>query len=102
MTRDHTYLVHGRSWAGLAVGTAAWALNTQLNYALLPYACKTGLNIVPVVSAMLALLSFFSAWLSWSGWYRYGGPGFPLPEHDGRPHNLLCGIGVGSGILFGL
>jgi hypothetical protein len=102
MTRDNSHLMHGRSWAGLVGGPTAWALNTQLNYALLPYACKFSFNIVPLVAAVFAFISFFSAWLSWLAWHRYRGPIFPIPEHDGRPRDLLCGIGVGSGILFGL
>lgn len=27
------------SWSGLAVGPAAWAIDTQLNYALVDWAC---------------------------------------------------------------
>src|SRR5436305_1201307 len=81
-------------WAGLATGPACWALNTQLNYALVPWFCGRGLNVVPVIAAVLVVVSLAGAVWSWLAWSRYEGPGLQVPEQDGRPGYLLSGIGV--------
>jgi hypothetical protein len=93
-------LRHGTSWAGLAVGPSAWAINTQLNYALVPWFCGRGLNVVPVIAGLLVLLSLAGALWSWIAWERHEGPGLHLPEQDGHPRHLLSGIGVALSVLF--
>jgi len=89
-------------WAGLALGPAGWALNTQINYALVSWACSHNLNPFPAIAASLAALSLAGTLSSWLAWRRYGGPNMPLPERDGHPSHLLSGIGVASGILFAI
>ena len=94
--------LHGRSWAGLAAGPACWAVDTQLNYALVPWFCGGGLNIVPVIAGVLVVFSLAGALWSWLAWERHEGLGMHIPEQDGHPRHLLCGIGVAAGVLFAL
>jgi hypothetical protein len=92
----------GVSWAGLALGPGCWALDTQLNYALVDTTCRHGWHVAPVVAAVLVAVSLAGALSSWLAWHRHDGPGMPLPEQDGHPRHLLSGIGVASGVLFAL
>jgi hypothetical protein len=102
MTGPALRLTHGTSWAGLALGPGAWAVDTQLNYALVPWACGAGWNPAALVAAALVVLSLLGAALSWFAWRRHDGPGTPIPEQDGHPRHLLSGIGVAAGVLFAL
>jgi hypothetical protein len=102
MTNDGLFSSHGAPWAGLAAGPACWALDTQLNYALVPWACKHGWNGVPLIAAVLVVISLLGALSSWLAWRRYEGPGTAIPEQDGHPRNLLSGIGVAAGVLFAI
>jgi hypothetical protein len=88
------------SWSGLAVGPAAWAIDTQLNYALVDWSCGRGWNPTPAIAAVLAVVSLAAAASSLIAWRRYEGPGIPIPEQDGHPRHLLSGIGVAAGVLF--
>jgi hypothetical protein len=88
------------SWSGLAVGPAAWAVDTQLNYSLVDWACGKGWNPTPAIAAVLVLISLAGAASSFVAWHRHDGPGMPLPEQDGHPRHLLSGIGVAAGLLF--
>jgi hypothetical protein len=90
------------SWSGLAVGPAAWAIDTQLNYALLDWSCGKGLNPSPAISAVLAAISLAAAASSFLAWGRHEGPGMPIPEQDGHPRHLLSGVGVAAGVLFAI
>jgi hypothetical protein len=102
MTRGKRVALHGTSWAGLAAGPTAWAVDTQLNYALVPWACAHGRNIVPAIAGGLAVVSLLGALSSWLAWRRHDGPGMRSPEQDGDPRHLLSGIGVASGLLFAI
>jgi hypothetical protein len=84
-------------WAGLALGPGAWAISTQVNYTFAPWACSLHLNAVPYVALFLALLSLAGAGVSALTWFRTQ----PY-DTDGRAHKLLAGVGVCSGVLFGL
>lgn len=90
------------SWAGLALGPASWALNTQINYALVNWECSGGKNPLAVIAAVLAVVSLAGALSSWVAWRRYDASGVPVPEQDGHPYRLLSAIGVGFGILFAI
>ena len=93
-------VLRGISWAGLAAGPTAWAIDTQLNYALVPWACSNGRNIVPAIAGALALASLCGALSSWLAWRRHDG--VHIPEQDGHPRHLLSGIGVAAGVLFAI
>ena len=89
-------------WAGLAAGPACWAINTQLNYALVQPSCDRGADIVPMIAGVLALLSLAGAVWSWIAGTRYDGAGMHNLEQDGHPRYLLAGVGVAAGVLFAL
>jgi hypothetical protein len=88
------------SWSGLAVGPTTWALDTQLNYALVDWECARGANYAPAIAAVLALISLGAAASSFVAWQRHEGPTTPGLQHDGHPRQLLSGIGVAAGLLF--
>jgi uncharacterized membrane protein len=93
----------GVSWAGLAVGPAAWAVSTQVNYSLVSILCGHRLDVRPlaIVALVLILLSLASGLVSWRAWRRHG-TDEQIPELDGRPRNLLAGLGVLAALLFAL
>jgi hypothetical protein len=100
MTRERRVVFEGTSWAGLAAGPTAWAVDTQLNYALVPWACVHDRSIVPPIAGVLAVVSLLGALSSWMAWRRHDG--LRVPEQEGRPRQLLSGIGVASGLLFAI
>jgi hypothetical protein len=89
------------AWAGLAAGPAAWAVSTQLNYALVPWACARGLTsiVVPGVAAALILVATAGGLLSWRAWRAA-----PAEEREvgGHPHHFLGALGMGLAALFAL
>jgi hypothetical protein len=90
------------SWAGLVSGPVSWALNTQINYALVNWECSRGKNPLAVIAAVLTLVSLAGALSSWLAWRRYDPSRFTVPQQDGHPHRLLSAIGVTFGILFAI
>lgn len=98
-----TRLDEGFPWAGLAVGPAAWAVSTQANYSLVPIVCSHGLPvwIVPALAAALVVATLASGLVSWRAWQRLG-TGEQDSRADGRPRNLLAGVGTLSALLFAL
>ena len=90
------------SWAGLALGPASWAMNTQINYALVNWECSGGRNPLGVIATVLAVASLAGALSSWVAWRRHDASGIPVPEQDGHPYRLLAAIGVASGMLFAI
>ena len=59
-------------WAGLLSGPGAWALNTQLGYALAPWICAHQMNLVPYLAAASAMLALLGALVSAHVWRRTG------------------------------
>ena len=54
-----------RSWTGLFAGALAWGTSTQLNYAIAPWQCEHGVQIVPFTALALVLLSLGGGYVSW-------------------------------------
>jgi hypothetical protein len=84
--------------AGIFLAPAAWAVNTQLNYAIVPWVCAHGSNIVPaiaIVSALAALASGVPSWRAWSA-----GQGASEGLHGRRPRRFVAGLGVLLALLF--
>jgi hypothetical protein len=98
----HVSLAHGAAWSGLVAGPFSWMLNTQVNYSLVEWSCATGWNPVPAIAALFTVTGLAGAATSWFAWPRLERPGIRVPEQDGHPHHLLCGISVAAGILFAI
>ncbi|HEX2554273.1 MAG TPA: hypothetical protein VHL98_11260 [Microvirga sp.] len=86
--------------AGIYAGPTAWLLDTQANYALVPWVCAHQIQVIPAVAAAMAALSLLGGFLSWRGYVAAA----PAPEPDstgaGRPHRFVALIGVGMALLF--
>jgi hypothetical protein len=87
------------SWGGLAAGPLGWAVSTQANYALVPWACARGLApvVVPGVAAACILLVAVGGLLSWRAWRAH--PAAPR-EAGGHPWHFLGALGAGLAVLF--
>jgi hypothetical protein len=89
--------LHGLSWAGLLSGPGAWALSTQLNYALVPWDCPRQLGIVTWTALLLVLLALSGGALSWRA--------FRWPDVAARPvrtERFIALLGLGAALLFAL
>jgi hypothetical protein len=94
------WIDHGIPSAGLFAGPVAWLLNTQINYALVPWVCAHGIQLVPFVTFGTALIGLAGGLLSWRAWQTSGpGPAIDDPS-SAQPHRLTAGIGVLAAILF--
>ncbi|HWK65060.1 MAG TPA: hypothetical protein VNS34_08980 [Rhizobiaceae bacterium] len=90
----------GVSWAGLLAGPLAWALSTQLNYALVSWQCAHELPVIPLVALALVLICLAGGVLSWRA-LRLGGASF-RPDRTIGTERFLALIGILSALLFGL
>jgi hypothetical protein len=57
MVKDVSYSHHFSAWAGLITGPVAWAISTQLNFALVSWQCVNRVYPVPWIGVLLALVS---------------------------------------------
>jgi hypothetical protein len=89
------------SWAGLAIGPGAWAVATQLQYALTPWICAHKVNLVPIVGLALAAVALGGAFISWRVW---NGAAVEKAEFGAgvmeAPRPFLAGLSVLLGVLF--
>lgn len=57
-------------WTGLLAGPVAWGLQMQTNYALVPWVCMKGgeilLYLVTVLALLVTAVGAFAAWRAWS------------------------------------
>ena len=76
---------HGRSlslWAGVLGAPAAWGLQLQVGYALVPWVCRTHHYwVLHAVTLGFVLLAALGGWLSYRDW-QAAGRGSP-DETDG-------------------
>lgn len=89
-------------WAGLAAGPAAWAINTQLSYALLPWTCAHGFNVIAPAAVFLLSVAISGALLSRRAWLTLPSHGSVDATDSHQPHKMVAGIGVALGTLFAL
>jgi hypothetical protein len=83
--------------AGLTIGPAAWAINTQLGQ-ILPYLeCSSRLPLLAGTSIALALLSLAAGYLSWRC-----DPGDPdgLPAHVANTASFIATLSALAGAFF--
>jgi hypothetical protein len=88
------------SWSGLWLGPAAWAINQQTNYSLVPAACDHRI-IFTLISAALCSTALIGGLMSLrvarmpiqSEWLQRSG---------GLPRRFVAWVGGGMGILFSL
>jgi len=89
------------SWAGLALGPGAWAVSTQLQYALTPWICAHKINLAPVVAVLLGAGALAGAFISWRVWN-----GAAVEESEVHaaileaPRPFLAGVSALLGVLF--
>jgi hypothetical protein len=87
--------------AGIWLGAGAWLASTQLNYALVPWACGNG-NVVPFVALALALVAATGGLLSWRALAALPTQRSLEDPVGGQPRRLLGALGVALAALFGL
>ena len=88
------------SWSGLWLGPAAWAVNQQTNYAIVPLICDRTL-LFAVISAALVLVALAGGLMSFrvartpleSEW---------LDASGGLPRRFVAWVSASAGILFAL
>ncbi|ESX99598.1 hypothetical protein [Mesorhizobium sp. LNJC405B00] len=93
-------LKKGTSWGGLLSGPMAWAISTQLNYALVPWQCNRQVPVVLPVALVLAALSLLGGALSWRA-KRQGGAAFK-PERTRSTEQFVADLGMLAALLFAL
>ena len=54
--------------AGIYAGPGAWLVDTQANYALVPWICAHQFRLVPLVALAMVLVSLSGGFLSWRAW----------------------------------
>ncbi|QFU17504.1 hypothetical protein [Microvirga thermotolerans] len=97
-----SFLRSGIPSAGIFIGPTAWLLNTQINYALVPWICAHKVGLVPLVACIMALVSLLGGFLSWRAFDRSS----IMPRADsagaGRPHRFTAIVGIAMAALFAL
>lgn len=97
-----SYVRSGIPSAGIFVGPAAWLLNTQINYALVPWICAHRVSLVPIISCIMVLISLLGGFLSWRAFSRSSITPHPDSSGAGRPHRFTAVIGIAMAALFAL
>ncbi|MER8808031.1 hypothetical protein NKI12_08600 [Mesorhizobium australicum] len=90
----------GTSWGGLLSGPLAWAISTQLNYALVPWQCNRQIPVVLPIALLLVLLSLLGGVLSWRA-RRQEGAAFK-PERTRGTEQFVADLGILAALLFAL
>lgn len=93
-------LSRGLPSAGLYAGPAAWMVDTQANYALVPWICAHQAPLVPIVALVLAAVSLFGGFLSWQAWRVAPAVTEREQTGGGRPHHFLALVGTAMAVLF--
>lgn len=89
------------SWSGLWLGPAAWAIDQQTNYALVPLVCEGRVLVSSVIAAALVLVALAGGLISLrvarmpldSEW---------LDASGGLPLRFAAWVSAGAGLVFAL
>ena len=93
---------NGISWAGLALGAAAVAFNTQVGYSLVSANCGEATRIV-LLTAMISLsVVVIGGLLSAPAWFARSAPGIDEAPERAAPRGMIAGVGVLAALLFSL
>lgn len=95
-------LARWSSSAGIWIGALAWAVSTQLNYALVPWVCANGVPFIPWATACLVVVALGGGALSGIAFRSRAGRLETNSPAAGTPHQMLAVIGILSGLLFAL
>jgi hypothetical protein len=96
------WISRGIPSAGIYAGPTAWLIDTQANYALVPWVCAHQVQAVPAVAAAMVAVALFGGLLSWRGYAAGGGMSYPDSPVGGRPHRFLALIGIATALLFAI
>lgn len=88
----------GTSWAGLLAGPMAWAISTQLNYALVEWQCGSRLPVIQLAALALILVALAGGAVSWRAW-RCGGASFKA-ERTLDTERFVSMLGMLTAALF--
>jgi predicted small integral membrane protein len=78
----------------------AWAVSTQLNYAVVEWQCAHGIPVIPAIALMLALLALLGGVLSWRA-RQQGGAAFK-PGRTRGTEDFVANVSILSAVLFAL
>src|SRR4051812_28407402 len=74
--------------AGIFIGPAAWLLNQEVNYALVPWICAHQVRLVPLVALVAVIISLAGGLLSWRAFQHSSITPEPDSTGAGRPHRF--------------
>jgi hypothetical protein len=94
------WMTRGVPSAGVYAGPVAWLVDTQTNYALVPWVCAHQVPLVPVVALLMAVVSLFGGFLSWRGYVESAPTPLPDSSGGGRPHRFVALVGLATALLF--
>ena len=93
---------NGISWAGLVLGAAAVALNTQAGYGLVSAHCAKA-RVIVLSSAIASLaLALVGCLLSIPAWYATTVPNINEAPESAAPRAMIAGVSVLAALLFSM
>jgi hypothetical protein len=89
-------------WAGLVLGTSAWAISTQLNYTLSAAWCASSHAAMIAATIACFIAAVIGAVVSWLG-FSAGGELDPGHQVSAKaPMRLMCGVSMLCASLFAI
>jgi hypothetical protein len=88
--------------AGIFIGPAAWLLNQEVNYALVPWICAHQVRLVPLVALVAVIISLAGGLLSWRAFQHSSITPEPDSTGAGQPHRFTALMGIFIAALFTL
>ena len=94
------WLSRGVPSACIYAGPAAWLIDTQFNYAAVPWVCAHQVPLIPIFALAMAGLSLLGGFLSWRGYATAAVTPQPDSTGAGRPHRFVALMGIAIAALF--